>query len=79
MDVTYEETILYLCSEEGCPGSISLSKSLPSPEGSKCMACRKGHYIKYEEPKFTGWRWEEIDGGFVAGNHTCLGVVDKNL
>ncbi len=55
MKATFEETILYFCSEEDCPGSISLSKSLPSPEGTKCMACRKGHYVKYEEPKYVGW------------------------
>jgi hypothetical protein len=79
MDVRYEDIVDYICSEEGCPGSIGLSKMLPSPEGMICLACRKGHYIKYEKPKFTGWGWTEIDGGFVAGNHTCLGVVDKNL
>lgn len=25
------------------------------------------------------FNWREIDGGFVCGNHTVLGVVDKNL
>ncbi len=58
MDVRYEETIYYFCSEEDCPGGLSISKSLPSPEGFKCMACHKGYYIKYEEPKYVGWHIE---------------------
>lgn len=79
MKATYEETVLYVCSEKDCPGSISLSKSLPSPEGAECMACHKGYYIKYEKSKYIGWNWQEIDGGFVAGNYTCVGIIDKNL
>lgn len=52
---------LYICSraEEGCPGCVAVSKMLPQPVGATCMACREGHYIKYEEPKYVGWRIED--------------------